>query len=434
MAANAGPVVVGVFEDQSMAERAVDALENAGFNSDQIGFVRRDQGTDRQAGGTMEETNDTAGGAVTGAVSGGILGGILGAAAALLIPGIGPVVAGGILATTLTGAAVGAAAGGLLGALTKMGVPEEEARYYQGEFEQGRTIVTVRADGRQQEAIDILRRHGAYDATTRSSMGTAGAGSAYGVSQGNMADTTRMEGTQMAGRNTLNWQDVSPQYRNFWQQHYGNKAGRWEDFEPTYQYGWEMRNKPQFQNRSWSEVEPHLRLDWETRYPNRPWNQASSLLRETWEGSAMGGQFDDQERERLQIREEQLRAQKQPVQTGEVRIGKEVTEEQKSINVPVSREEVFVERHDFAPRPADQPVSETEGETIRVPVVEEQVRVEKQPVVTGEVEIGKRQVQDTQQFTDTIRREEPRIERQGEVNVQGSGAEQFQDNQPENRP
>jgi len=315
-----------------------------------------------------------------------------------------------------------------------MGVPEEEARYYQGEFEQGRTIVTVRADGRQQEAIDILRRHGAYDATTRSSMGMAGAGTGYGVSQGNMADTTRMEGTQMAGRNTPNWQDVSPQYRNFWQQHYGNKAGRWEDFEPTYQYGWEMRNKPQFQNRSWSEVEPHLRRDWETRYPNRPWNQASMLLRETWEGSAMGGQFDDQERERLQIREEQLRAQKQPVQTGEVRIGKEVTEEQKSINVPVSREEVFVERHDFAPRPADQPVSETEGETIRVPVVEEQVRVEKQPVVTGEVEIGKRQVQDTQQFTDTIRREEPRIERQGDVNVQGSGAEQFQDNQPENRP
>jgi uncharacterized protein (TIGR02271 family) len=315
-----------------------------------------------------------------------------------------------------------------------MGVPEEEARYYQGEFEQGRTIVTVRADGRQQEAIDILRRHGAYDATTRSSMGMAGAGTGYGVSQGNMADTTRMEGTQMAGRNTLNWQDVSPQYRNFWQQHYGNKAGRWEDFEPTYHYGWEMRNKPQFQNRSWSEVEPHLRRDWETRYPNRPWNQASMLLRETWEGSAMGGQFDDQERERLQIREEQLRAQKQPVQTGEVRIGKEVTEEQKSINVPVSREEVFVERHDFAPRPADQPVSETEGETIRVPVVEEQVRVEKQPVVTGEVEIGKRQVQDTQQFTDTIRREEPRIERQGDVNVQGSGAEQFQDNQPENRP
>ena len=318
MAANAGPVVVGVFEDHTMAERAVDALENAGFNSDQIGFVRRDQGTDGQAGGTMEKTNDTAGGAVTGAVSGGILGGILGAAAALLIPGIGPVVAGGILATTLTGAAVGAAAGGLLGGLTKMGVPEEEARYYQGEFEQGRTIVTVRADGRQQEAIDILRRHGAYDATTRSSMGTAGAGTGYGVSQGNMADTTRMEDTQMADRNTQSWQDVSPQYRNFWQQHYGNKAGRWEDFEPTYQYGWEMRNNPQFQNRSWSEVEPQLRRDWETRYPNRPWNQASSLLRETWEGSAMGGQFDDQERERVQIREEQLRAQKQPVQTGDV--------------------------------------------------------------------------------------------------------------------
>src|SRR5689334_19311366 len=127
MTPNDQQVVVGVFEDQTMAERAVDALENAGFNSDQIGFVRRDQaaGTDGHDAAVAEGANDTAGGAVTGAVSGGILGGILGAAAALLIPGIGPVVAGGILATTLTGAAVGAAAGGLLGGLTKMGVPEE---------------------------------------------------------------------------------------------------------------------------------------------------------------------------------------------------------------------------------------------------------------------------------------------------------------------
>jgi uncharacterized protein (TIGR02271 family) len=443
MAPNDQQVVVGVFEDQAMAERAVDALENAGFNSDQIGFVRRDQsqGTDGQDT-TAERSNDTAGGAVTGAVSGGILGGILGAAAALLIPGIGPVVAGGILATTLTGAAVGAAAGGILGGLTKLGVPEEDARYYQGEFEQGRTIVTVRADGRQQEAIQILRRHGAYDASTRDAGMTSGAGTGYGVSQGNMADERQMEAANMTPNNQQsgqgqwaggNWEDVSPQYRNFWQQHYGNQGGRWEDYSPVYQYGWEMRNNPQYRNLSWSQAEPQLRRDWETRYPDRSWDETSPMLRETWDTGDMGA-YDTEGGQRLPIREEQLQAQKQPVQTGEVQIGKQVTEREQSINVPVTREEVYVERHDFAPQPTDQPITEGDDQTIRVPVVEEQVQVMKQPVQTGEVVIGKRQVQENQQVSDTVRREEPRIDREGDVNVQESGTDQFRNDQPENRP
>jgi hypothetical protein len=76
------------------------------------------------------------------------------------VPGIGPVLAGGILAATLGGAAVGAAAGGLLGALTAMGVPEEEARYYEREFEACCTIVTVTAPGRAQEAAAVLHRYG----------------------------------------------------------------------------------------------------------------------------------------------------------------------------------------------------------------------------------------------------------------------------------
>src|SRR3954453_5577757 len=130
MTANNQQVVVGVFDDDTMAERAVDQLKQAGFKDDKIGFIGRDTGGNRgyDSDATGEQAADTAGSAVTGAVGGGVLGGILGAAAALLIPGIGPVVAGGILATTLTGAAIGAAAGGLLGALTKMGVPEEDAR------------------------------------------------------------------------------------------------------------------------------------------------------------------------------------------------------------------------------------------------------------------------------------------------------------------
>jgi hypothetical protein len=148
--------VVGAFENRRDAERAVEDLHRAGFRDDQIGFATR--GDDRvKRGRTIEGTDTHAGGGTAGGlVTGGVIGGILGALAAGLIPGIGPVIAGGILAGVLGGAAVGAVAGGLLGALMDMGVPEEEAHYYNREFEAGRTIVTVRADGRAPEARSIL--------------------------------------------------------------------------------------------------------------------------------------------------------------------------------------------------------------------------------------------------------------------------------------
>ena len=157
--------VVGVFEDRILAEHALDNLHQAGFSDDAIGFVVRDLATTDVNSVTIQR--ETAAGAATGAVGGGVVGGLLGAAAALLIPGLGPALAGGILAVTLGGAALGAVAGSFAGALTGFGVPEEEAIYYQNELEMGRTIITVKAHERYQEASEILRRNGAYDASTR---------------------------------------------------------------------------------------------------------------------------------------------------------------------------------------------------------------------------------------------------------------------------
>jgi hypothetical protein len=165
--------VVGVFELRSEADAAIYELQRAGFRDDQIGFIVRNE--DAGTATTVEDGNTTEGapGATVGAVSGGIIGGVIGAAAALLIPGIGPAIAGGILVTVLGGAAIGAAAGGIVGALVSMGVPEEEAHYYSGEFHSGRTLVTVKAEGRQQEAINILHHNGGYDAGTRSGQAPA---------------------------------------------------------------------------------------------------------------------------------------------------------------------------------------------------------------------------------------------------------------------
>lgn len=158
-------IIVGSFEDIQQAEQAIQALHDAGFQNEQIGFLVRN-GADSIAGALpnpeAEMVTDTAG----GAISGGILGGIVGAAAALLIPGIGPAIAGGILAATLGGVLVGATAGGIIGALTGMGMPQEEAEYYQSQFEAGHTIVAVNVDDRTQnpQAVRaLLRQYGASD-------------------------------------------------------------------------------------------------------------------------------------------------------------------------------------------------------------------------------------------------------------------------------
>ncbi len=97
----------------------------------------------------------------TGAVTGGIVGGVVGVAAGLLLPFIGPAIAGGAVIAALGGAALGAIAGGFMGTFVSMGVPEEQARQYEQEFKTGRTIVTVKTDDRQQDALDILMRNGA---------------------------------------------------------------------------------------------------------------------------------------------------------------------------------------------------------------------------------------------------------------------------------
>ena len=172
MAAYTRTAVVGVFHNQEKADAAVEELYDSGFSHDQIGVVARsDVGTGdwsdptTRTGGAVDADHDGSGaeeGAVAGAAVGAGVGGLwaLGIAAGAL-PAIGPVIAGGILASLLASAALGAAAGGLVGALVGLGVPEEEAQYYEEEFRSGRILVTVRANGRVEEAREILLSHGA---------------------------------------------------------------------------------------------------------------------------------------------------------------------------------------------------------------------------------------------------------------------------------
>lgn len=119
----------------------------------------------------------------------------------------------------------------------------------------------------------------------------------------------------------------------------------------------------------------------------------------------------------VRLHEEELTPVKERRQTGEVQLHKEVHTEHKTMDVPVRHEEVVVERHPVDRRPADNADFREEGQTIRVPVREEQVSVEKRPVVTEEVTISKRPVTETKTVSGDVRREEAKIDREGDIDV-----------------
>jgi hypothetical protein len=163
-------VVAGLFTEREAAVAAIDDLKTAGFAPDDVGVAMRDRS---DQGDLAQETGTkAAGGAATGAVGGGLLGGALGllvGLGALAIPGIGPVLAGGALATAfglgggtaVAGAGIGAAAGGLVGALVGMGIPEADAQRFEEGFNAGGVLVTVNGGARAADARTILQRHGA---------------------------------------------------------------------------------------------------------------------------------------------------------------------------------------------------------------------------------------------------------------------------------
>ncbi len=293
-----GRTIIGVFDEPAMADHAIDALQNAGFDTNQIYH------SGRHASG------------------GGFLAGLKG---------------------LFTGD--NADSGSVVDDLTHMGVSDDEARYYENEHAAGRAVVAVRASGREDEALNILQTNGAHS-------------------------YTRQGGTTQTGRATTDATRTT-----------GSAA---------------------------------------TTDTTRTNDYAAGTT-----GSTRSADYANETDEQrvLRLREEQLNVQKQRVQTGEVGVRKEVVSEQKTVNVPVTHEEVYIERRPVTDATVDDATPIGTGESIRVPVSEEKVNVNKETVVTGEVSLGKRAVQENQQVTDTVKREEARLDRSGNPIVEGADAD-----------
>jgi hypothetical protein len=163
MPVNQSSVLIGIFNDRNEAELAADELREAGFPEDEIGFAIR--GSDAVRGGMISDAQGTKDvkGAIEGASVGALVGASLAAVVTLVVPGVGPVLAAGVLAMALGYGAAGAAVGGIFGAMHGLGVSEEEAKEYEKHFKAGKAIVAVKTGRRPSEAVNILRRHGAFN-------------------------------------------------------------------------------------------------------------------------------------------------------------------------------------------------------------------------------------------------------------------------------
>lgn len=214
--------------------------------------------------------------------------------------------------------------GEILDGLIGMGFPPNEAHFYNQEYRAGRTVVAVKTTDRQQEAANILRLGGAYDAYSRP-------------------------------------------------------------------------------------------------------------------GTGNGSEMNTGQVQTLQLREETLQVEKQWVQTGEIRIRKRVITEEKVFRVPVSREEIIIERVPYTGNgqfESDGQVSTSEidagegeiltleeGKPFTIQVREEQVFIQKTPMVIEEITLTKQVIQETKPITETVQREELRVERTGDVRIQGDNLE-----------
>src|SRR5438552_17784064 len=155
--------------DEGQACRVIEDLQGAGFSNSDISVLLPDKSGTKDF--VHEKGTKAPEGATTGGVAGGVLGGALGWLAgigSLAIPGLGPFIAAGPIMAALSGAAVGAAAGGIVGALAGMGIPEYEAKRYEGKVKEGNILISVHSDNSEEtkKAKEIFERDGGCDIAT----------------------------------------------------------------------------------------------------------------------------------------------------------------------------------------------------------------------------------------------------------------------------
>jgi len=323
--------IVGLFDRADDARSAISDLVDNGFPREDISIVANNARGEYATDDATEASEGAGAGAVGGTVVGGLTGLLIGLGA-LTVPGIGPVVAAGALATTLgwtaAGAGIGAAAGTLIGGLVGAGIPDDDAQVYAEGVRRGSTLVMLTtSDDRADQAANILQRHhvinvderaaeyrqsgwtrfdeGARPYTpdeltsfhSRSAAATMRPGGEQGHMRQERDDVRRMGERSARAIKDVDVEELSGQrravgaggyerydtdFRNDFTRNYASGGGVYEDYAPVYRYGYTLGADQRYSGRDWTELEGEARTRWEERNPGT-WEEFKQSVRYAWD-------------------------------------------------------------------------------------------------------------------------------------------------------
>ncbi|HEX6564991.1 MAG TPA: YsnF/AvaK domain-containing protein [Chthoniobacterales bacterium] len=338
-------------EDQ--AATIVEKLRSAGFSDNDISVLFPDKGSTRDF--AHKKATKMPEGATVGASTGGAVGGTIGLLAgigALAIPGLGPFIAAGPIMAALSGGAIGAGVGGLAGALVGLGIPEYEAKRYEGKVKEGGILISVHSENGDEtnRAKSIFKEANAHDISTT--------GEAHSdVKAQDVSDAGDATGHEVSARNDI--------------------------------------------------PETEIPSDATIGIAGQP-DQAQPTVSETSAGTQPRARGDEIAAE-VPLSEEEIKVGKRTVGAGEVSLQKKVSTEPINVPVELKREDVVIERvpsHE-AKSAGKEPFQE---ERVEVPLSREEPVVEKETRVTGGVRVRKTEGTERETIQETIRREDVDID------------------------
>jgi hypothetical protein len=261
--------VFGIFKTKADAENCVGALRDNGFRVEDISVLLPENLGSKDL--KTEKATKTPEGVTTGATTGAVIGGALGLLAgigALAIPGLGPFIAAGPIVATLAGIGAGGTIGGLTGALIGMGMPEYEAKRYEGRVREGGILLSVHCDNSEwtRKAKDMLQRVGASDVSSTGESGADFAKSDRPMPRG-------IEGDE----------DYAGDFRLHYERTFVATGVPFEQYSPAYEYGYQMAGEPRYRGRNFNDVEGDLRRDYERAHPNSTWEKMKDAVRYGWD-------------------------------------------------------------------------------------------------------------------------------------------------------
>ncbi len=293
--------IVALYDDFDVAKEVVEELVEAGFPRDQISLLASDTAGEyagylnRDVERVAERDVSGAEGASFGAVVGGLVG--LGA---MLIPGVGPVIAGGPLVAALVGAGVGATAGAVTGGVTAslvdLGVDNEYAGYFAEAVRRGGTLVVAHAEDTWENQVrEIMSRHDPVDISTRASewratgwTGFDESGSPHATAaeaQAADAPTSGDSGGATGGASSATGYQPFEYYADNYRAHYNaafpNSGHPYDYYVPAYRYGYMLATDPRYRDYQWEQLEPEIRRNWED-YNKDTWEDVKAAIRHAW--------------------------------------------------------------------------------------------------------------------------------------------------------